>query len=135
MPDTEAHEALEKRVARTEKELSTLVTVTSKQGEQLAAIITKMETMGKQVGSLFNRSDRPTPWGAIVAGISLTVMIMTLAFAPVISNVIELKAFDKYMMRHLEKDAYEMGVHDTEIAWLKKMEERNNRNIHKNLKD
>jgi len=129
------HDALDRRISRTEDELSTLVAVTSKQGEQLASVVTSLNTIGKQVGSLFNRSDRPTQWGAIVAAISLTIMVMTLALAPIISNIMELKSFDKIVMRHLERDAYEMGVHDTEIAWLKKMEDRLNERIHKTLKD
>ena len=129
------HTALHRRIERSEKELAQLIGVVSKQGESIASMITTVETTGKQIGELFHRTDRPVPWGVLVSGIGLMIVIMTLAFAPVVSNILELKTFDKFILKHIAEDSREMGEMSTNIEWLKKLEERLNGRIHQNLKD
>lgn len=129
--DNTTHEALERRIARSERELANVVSLVNKQGENIASILTALETQSKQLTGLFTRTDRPTPWGVIFTGIGVMVMLISLALAPLYRGQDEGRTFDRAMMEHIEEDAYLSGQHNTDIGWLKTMEGRNYDFYHK----
>ena len=132
------HKSNEQRIGKAEAGLSQLTIEVASHGEKLASIQTSLDTglehLSKQVAGLFNRTDKPTPWGVIFTGIGLLVAIGTLAFAPLYAGLTDAKVSQQRSVEHREKDAYEMGRMEVEIEWLEKMEERNYEMSHRNEK-
>lgn len=123
-----------RRVDRLERDLSNLTDKVINLSDIAVATNTNVDNLVDQVGSLFNKTQpKPPNYQLGIALITLVVVIMTLAFTPLYKEDKRQAEFDQYMMRHLEKDAYDMGKIEADLEWLKRLEERTNNRTHGDL--
>ena len=101
--------------------------------KSVAKIGAIVETLAQQQKAIFGRQNRPVPWGAVVGGITLLAIMAGLLIAPMQGESARQHLFDITTMKHMIDDSYQQGVHDTELSWLKKMEDRLNQRLHRNL--
>lgn len=120
-----------RRVDRLERDLSNLTDKVINLSDLVVSTNTNVDNLVDQVGNLFGRTQpKPPNYQLGIALITLIVVIMTLAFTPLYKEDTKQSEFDQYMMRHLEKDAREMGKLQADIEWLKRLEERANKRTH-----
>ena len=123
-----------RRVDKLERDLSTLTDKVINLSDLAVQTNTNVENLINQVGNLFNKTQpKPTNWSVVIAALSLTALIGAMALTPLYKSDAEQKQFDQYMMKHLEKDAREMGELETNVKWVMKLEERLNNRIHKGV--
>ncbi len=119
--NTAEHIALDRRVTKTEKEIADILSAVGEQGKQIASLTTAIETQTRQLGSLFSRTEREKPpWGVILMGVSVMIILAGLALTPIYQDIAELKSNDALSNAHRELDAYEMGRMKENIRWQEK---------------
>lgn len=122
---SEIHTSIEKRQDALENDQSNMSGILSEQGHVLASLTTSVESIAKQLSVLFHRGDRPTPWGVILSGVGILILLVGAIITPIMSDIHELKMHEIDMISYMSKNEYRAGVTDTDIKWLKDMSDRN----------
>lgn len=98
--------------------------------KNVSALAATVGTVVEQQRNLFGRANRPFQWGAFVSALVGVGVFAGLLIAPLQKEMEGQHRFDIQVMQHLEEDAYKMGKLETEVKWLKTMEDRLNQRIH-----
>lgn len=109
----------------------------SRQSEQIDALTKDVSALSADVRSLmrnqeslFNKTSRPFQWGAFVSALGLVAVGAGLLIAPINKTLAEIENFEHAAIKHWQDDAYQMGKHEADLEWLKKLEERQNDRLH-----
>jgi hypothetical protein len=116
-------ERYEKHITRQSEQIDALT-------KDVSALSADVRSLMRNQEALFNKTSRPFQWGAFVSALGLVAVGAGLLIAPIKDNQNRAEIFDRYVMTHLEKDAYDMGQQDADLEWLKKLEERQNDRLH-----
>lgn len=116
-------ERYEKHLGRQSEQIDALT-------RDVSALTADVRSLMKNQESLFNRSNRPFQWGALVAALSLAAVAAGLLITPMKEEDSKQLEFDKTVMRYMMEDQYKQGQHDNDLQWLKKLEERQNNRMH-----
>ena len=101
----------------------------------VSALTVSVGTLDSQQKALFGRANRPYPWGAFVAGLSLIGICAGLLVQPINARLDAHDAAAIRQQEHEEFDAKEMGIVQENLRWLNLMEERLNERAHSVRKD
>ena len=127
------HDALERRLTRSEQEISQLASMMGEQGKNIASMTTAIETQTNQIGSLLHKSGRPFPMPTLIMGIMLAVTMTTLALAPLYRGLDRGDEAHQRSLQHAIEDSYRHGYDESDIKWLKDMEKRNYEALHSGI--
>jgi hypothetical protein len=120
-----------RRIDRLERDLSTLTDKVINLSDLAVQTNTNVENLITQVSGLFNRTQpKQTNWSVVIAALSLTALIGTLTLKPLYDEDAQIQEFNKNTLMHRLEDAKEIGRIETDLKWLKHMEDRNFDQIH-----
>lgn len=101
--------------------------------KNVSHLTANVQTLLDNQKGLFSRVNRPTNWAAYIAGLAVVVSFSGLLFAPVQREITRQHEFDLRVMEHLLEDAEQKGRTNTELEWVKRMEERYNSRMHRGV--
>lgn len=129
----DVHKDTDRRVSRLESDLSNLTDKVINLSDLVVSTNTNVDNLVSQVTTLFN-STKPHPpnYSVWIAFTSLLFVIGAAVLTPLYSTDAEQKRFDITVMEHMKNQAWTEGVHETNIEWLKKMEDRSFQQSHGN---
>ena len=144
--NTQAISPFESWADRYEKHLTRQSSQIDALTKDVSALTADVRSLMRNQEALFNKTSRPFQWGAFVSAMGLVAVGAGLLITPIhrdIDGLIdtvhdfrgETHAFIGDTMEHRIEDAKEMGAVQTDIEWLKKLEERQNNRLHAGLGD
>ena len=98
--------------------------------KNVSALTATVGTVVEQQRGLFGRANRPTPWGAIIGGVTLLGIMAGLLIAPIQKTMDRQYDRDVIAIEHELESAKLMAKNAADIEWLKRMEARVNDRIH-----
>lgn len=118
------------RISRVETDLDRLTESLEEVVKVSAATSADITNLTKQMSTMFIRANRPIEWGAMVAALGLLFIGAGLLISPMKEDINEQKVFDDKMVEHFIEHSRDTGIIETDIAWIKEMEDRLNRRLH-----
>jgi len=116
-------ERYEKHITRQSEQIDALT-------KDVSALSADVRSLMRNQEALFNKTSRPFQWGAFVSALGLVAVGAGLLIAPINRTLAEHDEFQDKAIIHWQEDAYQMGKHEADLAWLKKLEERQNSRLH-----
>lgn len=116
-------ERYEKHITRQSEQIDALT-------KDVSALSADVRSLMRNQEALFNKTSRPFQWGAFVSALGLVAVGAGLLIAPINRTLTEHDEFQDKIIKHWQDDAYEMGRHEANLEWLKKLEERQNNRLH-----
>ena len=122
--------------------INTLADGLSKVNQSVGRLTANVETLIENQKGMFNRINRPTQWGTLVAAAALVAIILGLVTGPMKEEIDNLETkvileternIELHIMfnNRLGEQIKTSTANETNIQWIMKMEDRLNRRLHR----
>ena len=132
----------EKEQEADREKINTLADGLSQVNQSVGRLTANVETLIDNQKGMFNKINRPTQWGVLVAAAALVAIILGLVTGPMKEEIRDIEASSRletnrnielHIMfnRRLGEQIKLSTANETNIQWLAKIEDRTNRRLHR----